>query len=70
MKTIDEATIDFIDKVVQMPSNFKNYPIIIYCGNLFCSQCPLIETDCIPAKGALPIEIKNYIETNYPEVLL
>jgi hypothetical protein len=70
MKTIDKAAIDFIDKVAQMPSNFVDYPNNIFCGNLICNKCPLHKGDCIHVKGALPIEIKNYVETNYPEVLL
>jgi hypothetical protein len=71
MKTIDEAAIDFIDKVVQMPSNFSNYPKVIFCNNLFCDKCPLSGVDCTPMGGiSPPIEVKNYVETKYPEVLL
>jgi hypothetical protein len=69
--TVEKHIALFISMVVPSPRNFKNFPSTIHCGSLDCPSCPLNnKDDCHDVRIDPPIEVINYIETNYPEVLL
>ena len=69
--TVEKHIALFISMIVPSPKNFKNFPYTIHCGNLACPSCPLNnKDDCTTVRVGPPVEIVNYIETNYPEVLL
>jgi hypothetical protein len=69
--TVEKHIALFISMVAPSPRNFKNFPGTIHCGSLDCPSCPLNnKDDCHDVRIDPPVEVINYIKTNYPEVLL
>ena len=70
MKNLNKDLIAFIEIVVQLPGTFVDYPRFIRCTNIPCDSCFLNQSTCVSAREHLSYEVQDYIETNYPEVLL
>jgi hypothetical protein len=77
MKETDEQTLmDFVAVALRDPDNFDEYPDFVYCGTVYCKECPLEKkntkgkSECIIFRTHLPSNLLSCIETKYPEVLL